>query len=193
MTITHDSRIPTVAHTTTPTIAGVKESSIVAVYGSHAGAEQAITDLQRAGFDMKRLSIVGKDFRTEEHAVGFYTAGDRMRFWGAQGAFWGSLWGMLFGSALFFIPVVGHLIVLGPMVGWIVGALEGAVVGGAAGALGGALSSIGVPDDSIVKYESELKTGKFLVIARGSGTMMEGARSVLSRSAASEVTTHQSA
>ena len=28
---------------------------------------------------MKKLSIVGKDYHTEDHVIGFYNAGDRMR------------------------------------------------------------------------------------------------------------------
>jgi hypothetical protein len=86
-------------------------------------AEEALRAFQNTGFDMKKLSIVGRDYHTEEHVIGFYNAGDRMKFWGKRGAFWGTFWGMLFGSALFLIPGVGHLMVLGPLVGWIVGAL----------------------------------------------------------------------
>jgi len=153
--------------------------SVVAIYESHVGAEEAIRALQKAGLDMKRLSIVGKNFTTEEHAVGFYTAGDRMKFWGAQGAFWGSLWGLLFGGAMFFIPAVGPLIVMGPLVGWVAGALEGAVVGGAVGVLGSALANLGIPNDQIIKYEVEVKAGKFMVLANGSADMVELARGVL--------------
>ena len=69
---------------------------------------------------MKHLSIVGKDFHTEEHALGFYTAGDRIKFWGGRGAFWGTLWGMLFGSAFFVIPVHGPIVVMGPLVSFLV-------------------------------------------------------------------------
>src|ERR1039457_6037090 len=76
-----------------------QEHSVVAIYESYIGAEAALKDLQKAGLDMKRLSIIGKDFHTEEHALGFYTSGDRMKFWGVRGAFWGSLWGILFGGA----------------------------------------------------------------------------------------------
>ena len=153
--------------------------SVVAIYDSHVGAEEAVRALQKAGLDMKRLSIVGKNFTTEEHAVGFYTSGDRMKFWGAQGAFWGSLWGLLFGGALFFIPAVGPLVVMGPLVGWIAGALEGAVVGGAVGVLGAALADLGIPKDQIIKYEVEVKAGKFMVLANGSADMVEMARGVL--------------
>src|ERR1044071_6533414 len=77
---------------------------------------------QRSGFDMQKLYIVGKDYHTEEHVVGYYNVGDRMKVWGKLGAFWGGFWGLLFGSAFFFIPGIGPLIVFGPLVGWIVGA-----------------------------------------------------------------------
>ena len=167
-----------------------QEHSAVAIYETHADAEAAVRALQQAGLDMKRLSIVGKDFHTEEQALGFYTSGDRMKFWGARGAFWGSLWGMLFGSAIFFIPAIGPIVAMGPLVGWIVGALEGAALGGAAGVLAAALTSIGIPDESVVKYELEVKAGKFLVLARGSADMIEHARVVLGTTGASQLTAH---
>ena len=91
-----------------------KNNSIVAVYPSHTAAEAAIKELQQSGFDMKKLSIVGRDYHTDEHVIGYYNAGERMKYWGKMGAFWGGIWGMLFGSAFFLIPGVGPLIVAGP-------------------------------------------------------------------------------
>ena len=64
-------------------------------------AEKSIRDLQKDGFDMKKLSIVGKDYHTEENVVGYYNAGDRMAYWGKMGALWGGFWGLLFGSRVF--------------------------------------------------------------------------------------------
>jgi uncharacterized membrane protein len=171
-------------------IPSTQEHCVVAIYDSHTGAEAALRDLQKAGMDMKRLSIIGKDFHTEEHALGFYTSGDRMKVWGVRGAFWGSLWGILFGSALFFIPVLGPLVVMGPLVGWLVGALEGAAVGGAAGVFAAALASIGIPNDSVVKYELDVKAGKFLVLARGTPQMIEHAHLILGTTGASLLATH---
>jgi uncharacterized membrane protein len=167
-----------------------QEHSTVAIYETHADAEAAVRALQQAGLDMTRLSIVGKDFHSEEQALGFYTSGDRMKFWGGRGALWGSLWGMLFGGAFFFLPAIGPIVAMGPLVGWIVGALEGAAVGGAAGVLGAALSSIGIPKDSVVRYELEVKAGKFLVLARGSAEMIERARAVLGTTGAWQLTAH---
>jgi len=34
-----------------------KNNSVVAIYKSHAEAEDAVKDLQQSGFDMKKLSI----------------------------------------------------------------------------------------------------------------------------------------
>ena len=108
------------------------KNSVVAIFESHEQAEDAIRELQKDGFDMKKLSIVGKDYHTEEHVVGYYTTGDRMLYWGKLGAFWGGFWGLLFGSAFFWVPGVGQLLVAGPLVVWIVGALEEAAVVGRA-------------------------------------------------------------
>jgi len=49
------------------------------VYNSHTEAEASIKQLEWSGFDLKKLSIVGKDYHTEEHVVGYYTASDRMK------------------------------------------------------------------------------------------------------------------
>ncbi len=45
---------------------------------SHTTAEAAIKELERSGFDMKKLSIVGLDYHTDEHVVGYCNIGDRM-------------------------------------------------------------------------------------------------------------------
>ena len=49
-----------------------KNAAVAAVYDSHTVAEEAVKEIQNAGFDMKKLSIVGKDYHTEEHLVGYY-------------------------------------------------------------------------------------------------------------------------
>ena len=151
----------------------------VAVYGTHDEAETAIKDLQKAGFDMKNLSIAGRDYHTDEHVVGYYNAGDRMKSWGKKGAFWGGIWGWLFGSAFFMVPGFGPLLLGGPIVGWFLAAMEGAIVVGGLGVFGGALASLGIPEDSVLEYETALKADKFVVIAHATQQGAEEARSIL--------------
>ena len=160
--------------------------SVVAVYDSHEQAEHAVKLLQEAGVDMKTLSIAAKDTYTDEHVVGYYNAGDRMKYWGKIGAFWGGFWGLLFGSAFFAIPGLGPILVAGPLVAWIVAALEGAVEVGAISAIGAGLISIGIPKDSVVKYDVALKTDKFLLLVHGTPEAVERAKQVI------EGTTHSS-
>src|SRR5580704_12292078 len=112
-----------------------KDATVIAIYESHHAAEEAVQELQRSGFDMKKLSIVGKDYHTEEQVVGYYNSGDRMKYWGKLGAFWGSLWGLLFGWAFFFVPGVGPVLMAGPIVASMVAALEGAVAVGGVSAI----------------------------------------------------------
>jgi hypothetical protein len=88
-------------------------NSVVAVVADHQTAEAAIKKLASTGIDMKHLSIVGKGYHTDEKVVGFYNVGDRMTFWGKRGAFWGGLWGWLFSGVFLFIPVLGHVVILG--------------------------------------------------------------------------------
>ena len=157
-----------------------EKHSAVAVYESHTQAQAALKELQRCGFDTKRLSIVGKDYHTDEQVIGYYNAGDRMKRWGKPGAFWGGMWGMLFGSAFFSIPGIGPVLVAGPLVTWMLAALESPVpVVGGIGAIGAGLSSIGVPRDSIVEYEAAIKSGSFVVVAHGSEVDVERAGKVM--------------
>ena len=155
------------------------ENSVVAVYHTHPEAEQAVKELQWGGVDMHKLSIIGKGYHTDEQVVGYYSTGDRMKYWGKTGAFWGGFWGLLFGSAFFAIPGIGPILVAGPLVAWIVAALEGAVVVGGLSALGAGLYSIGIPKDSIVKYEAALKTDQFLVIAHGTAAEVAKAKDII--------------
>ncbi len=169
----------------------MKNQSVVAVFHNHSAAERAVKGLERAGIDLKKISIVGKDYHTEEHVTGYYNNGDRMKYWGKTGAFWGGLWGLLFGSAFFFVPGLGPLAMGGPVVSWFVGALEGAVVVGGLSALGAALYGAGIPKDSVLRYETALRSDRFLVLVHGSAEETEKAREVLDGFDAVEVEAHE--
>ncbi|MYN43399.1 DUF1269 domain-containing protein [Duganella sp. FT109W] len=162
----------------------------VAVYHTHAEAEAAVKALQRAGFDMTKISIIGRDYQTEEHVVGFLNAGERARICGKYGAFWGGLVGILFGSALLFVPVVGHVIVLGPLAAAIFGGLEGAVLVGGASALVGALSALGMPPDSVLRYETAIRADKFMLVVHGDARDLSRAEQLLAHSGLASLERH---
>jgi uncharacterized membrane protein len=165
-------------------------NAVIAVYDTHPAAEDAVKELQKSGFDMKKLSVVGKDYHTDERVVGYYNAGDRMSYWGKWGAFWGGFWGLLFGAAFFWVPAIGPVLVGGPLVASIVAGLEDALVVGGLSAIGAGLYSIGIPKDSIVTYESAIKAGQYLVVAHGASAEAVQAKNILSAFRPAHVADH---
>ncbi|WP_257284788.1 DUF1269 domain-containing protein [Endozoicomonas sp. SESOKO1] len=166
-------------------------NTCVAIYKTHQAADDAVKYLQKAGFEMKKISVVGSDYHTEEHVVGYYNTGDRMKAWGKMGGFWGGLWGVLFGAAFFMIPGLGPMVVAGPLVSAIVGGLEGAVIVGGLSALGAGLASMGIPKNSIVRYEESLSAGSFLLLYNDTEENVAAAAKVLLESSDHEgVETH---
>ncbi len=97
----------------------------------------------------------------------------------------------MFGSAFFFVPGIGPLVIAGPLVGWLVGALEGAVVVGGLSAIGACLYSQGIPKNSILQYETALKNDKFLLIAHGTSEDTTQARAILQGTQPETLERHQ--
>ncbi|MFK0572660.1 general stress protein [Endozoicomonas sp.] len=139
-------------------------NTCAAIYQTHHAADDAVKRLQKAGFEITKISVIGNDYHTEEHVVGYYNTDDRMKAWGKIGAFWGGLWGILVGAAFFVIPGVGPMVIAGPLVSAIVGGLEGAAIVGGMSALGAGMASMGIPKNSIVRYEESLSAGSFLLL-----------------------------
>jgi hypothetical protein len=155
------------------------KNSTIGIFQTHTDAEDAVKGLEKAHFKLTDLSIIGRDYQTEESVIGYYNAGDRIKYWGKQGAFWGGIWGLLLASGFFWVPGVGPLLVGGPLVAAILSGLEGATVMGGLSALGAGLFSLGIPKDSIVRYETAIKAGQFVLVAHGTAQEMEKARGIL--------------
>ena len=166
---------------------------VVAVYDSHEAAEQAVAKLSAASFDIKQISIIGKDYHTQENVVGYYTTGDRMKSWGGLGAFWGGIWGLLFGAGVFLIPGIGPVLVGGPFLAALVGALESALVVGGVSALAAGLVSQGIPKESAIKYEAEIKADNFVLVVHGTAEEVERAQGILSSTNPVSMEKHEAA
>lgn len=164
--------------------------TVVAVFADHASAEAAVKKLAASGFEMKNLSVIGKGYHTDEQVTGFYNAGDRIKFWGSRGAIWGGLWGLFFGGLFLTVPVIGHVVVLGYLAAAAISAIEGAAVVGGLSALGAALYGMGIPKDSVIQYESDLKADSFLVMAHGLNAEIEKARDLFKSETPSRIDLH---
>ena len=165
-------------------------NAIVSVYSTHQDAQNAVNELQKGGFDMKKLSIIGRDYHTEQHVVGYYNTGDRVKYWGKLGALWGGVGGLLVGIAFFLLPGFGPVLVAGPLAVCLASAAEGAVVIGGLSVIGAALFNIGIPKNSILRYESALKADKFLLIAHGTLDEVQHASGIIRATAPDEIGVH---
>jgi hypothetical protein len=159
---------------------------VIAVYGSIDDAQRAVEKLVAEGIPIESISIVGEGLQSEVKLHGFVTTGDVAKQGAGMGAAFGGLMGFLLGTAFFFIPGAGPLVVLGPLVDTLVGAAEGALAGGLFGALFGRI----VERQHIPKYEQYVRAGKYLLIAQGDPALAERAHEVLAGTAATEVETH---
>ena len=88
------------------------------------------------------------------------------------------------------IPGIGPLVAFGPIVAWIAAGLESAVVVGGVSAIGAGLYSVGIPKDSVVQYETSLKTGKFMLVFNGTPDEVTHVKESLARSGASDTQLH---
>ena len=168
-----------------------KNSAVVAVFTRHQDAESAVRKLAGGGFDMTHYSIVGQGYHSEEKVVGFYNMGDRIKFWGKNGAFWGGIWSLFFGGVFLTIPVIGPVMVLGHLAAMVVAAVEGAILVGGVSALGAALFSIGIPKGSVIQYEQAVKTDGFLVVAHGSADEMARSKAILESNNPTRIDLHE--
>lgn len=120
-----------------------KSNSMRTMYPLDTLAEAAIKKQRRSGIGVKKRPIVRFNIFKDEHLFACRTTGERVKVWGKAGAFLGGLWGLLFGSALSWIPGLGPLLLTGSLVSWIVSATAGAIVVGGLGVIGAGLYSLG--------------------------------------------------
>ncbi len=163
--------------------------TIVGHFPSHAEAERVVLELQKSGFDMQKLSLIGKDYQTTQQVRGFLTWKDTAKAGAAGGSYWGSfvggIFGILAGAGVLFIPGMAPIIIAGPITGVLAGWLEGLLVGGAGGAavggLGGALGRLGIPKHEVLKYETKIQAGEFMILVTGSDEDVTQAKQMLDR------------
>ena len=168
----------------------MSEQCVVGTYEQMSNAEEAVQRLQEGGFPVEKVSILARDFQSEKKVHGYVTACDTSKAGAKTGAWFGGLFGILVGAGFLWIPGLGPLLVAGPLAAVLLGGVEGAVGGAAFGGLLGGLSGWGISKKHILKYEEQLKAGKYLVVAHGSGKELGKAQSVMRATEPCELDMH---
>ena len=81
----------------------------------------------------------------------------------------------------------------GPFLAALVGALESAVVVGGLSALTAGLVSLGIPKQSAIKYEAEIKADKFVLVVHGTAEEVERAQAILAGTSPVSIEKHEAA
>jgi uncharacterized protein YqgC (DUF456 family) len=151
----------------------------VAAYDTHLELEHDVKTLQHGGFDMTRVCIMGRDYAAAHHVVAFLHSGRRARFFGKRGPLWGTLSGILVGAALVFVPLAGHIVIVGPIASYIVNELNAPTLRRGLSPLAAALTGLGIPDDAALGYEAAIRAQEFLLIVQGDPHGIQHARALL--------------
>ncbi len=163
------------------------DQAVVATYLTHDAAEAAVRRLSEGGLPINQISIIGRHFETREDVQGFYRPEDAVLAGAGQGAWFGGFFGLMMGAMGFFVfPMVGALMVLGPLSGMIAGAIGGAGVG----AFINGLVASGVPRDQALKYQERLQAGEFLVVVHGDADETMRAHQILGGTAQTYLQAH---
>ncbi len=169
----------------------------MADYRDQDTAQRAVERLIEREFPMDSLSVLGRAAASGDDPLGVYYAGvgERVKAWGAHGALWGGLWGLLAGAAgTFVVPGVGAVLAAGPVVEAIAAGLAGATLTGGAMAGAAALSQVavalhrmGVPPERLAALHAAIEQGRYLVLLRLHAGQAERWRRELAWSGADEV------
>lgn len=146
----------------------------IRVYNTHEDALKAAEFLIEKGIDPKSISLMGKAELVDDniHLQSNELIKDAPAVLGA-GA--GAIVGLLTGMGVFAIPGFGVLYGAGA----VIGAIAGFDIGMVGGGIATILTSLGLKEDHVVKYNEHLKEGKFLLMLHGNAEQIEKAESML--------------
>jgi hypothetical protein len=137
---------------------------IIAVFENQELLVDSLAEAQRTGFDMRKISVVGKDNSEEETQGGLFSFMNRSQYWESRTNFWNRICARLLGSALIVIPGIGPVVVAGPFTETFIIAIESTLVASGKNAVGLALSHLGIDRQTSLEYEAAVQSGRFLLI-----------------------------
>lgn len=149
------------------------QPAVVAVFDDRYQAEQAVRDLEEAGFDHNEVGFVMRG--SEAVRGGMIT--DAVGAKDARGAMIGAAGGALTGGIL---GAAGSLLIpgIGPLVaaGFLGLTLGGMAAGTAVGGILGAMTGLGVSENEARYYDEQFNAGKAIIAVRANANEAEAER-----------------
>lgn len=151
------------------------ENATAAAYRTLRNVETAITELRRAGFDLRKVSIVAKDRHRNGGDGTDLCLGVQA---GSAGTSWERTLKMPSGRTIYCLQD-DLIVVSGPLSECVAAALDNPVVFGPLGTLSAAMYILGISASRALGYEEDVRNEKFLVIANGTAEEVTLARKTL--------------
>jgi hypothetical protein len=139
----------------------------------------AIRHVKVSGCIKNGLSAAWWDQASQSDVTGYYKDNYGMKYWGSLDFQWNEIFEMLSGWALFAIPYIGRVLIVGPLVDWVATALANAPIFGNLSAIGMGLHSVGISRRSIQLCEEALKSGKCILLLNGPSQEVKKAKQII--------------
>ncbi len=144
------------------------ERTLSAIFKEQSNVDQAIRRLIDRGVPEDQISVMGRNFESETRISGFISKKDvifgGLRTGAVFGSLIGSVFSLLSGVGVLFIPFVGSVVAAGPLGAVLLGAAGGAIAGSAGAGIASFLTTLGMPEDKAAIYQTRLKAGEFLLM-----------------------------
>lgn len=144
--------------------------ALVAVFDDTHSAHDVAGQLVELDFPMDHISVLHRPRGQADDFLGVSYGNERERtkIWAENGALWGALVGLAVGvSGFLFVPGVGPLLVLGPVIDTIAGtAIGSGIMAEAADVtrVTAALHRLGIPEEETTQLHQAIMDGKTVLI-----------------------------
>lgn len=154
-------------------------AGVVSVFESTGEAQAALEKLERGGFDLSKVSVIGKEEPSAVHQMGVAVAGAQARVWGQHSALWERLAETPVATALAWVPFIGYVVAVGPAACVLVGSRHPGPGAPQTSALEKMLALAGMSPGEMRTYESALRAGQVLLLVHGGATEAARARQLM--------------
>jgi hypothetical protein len=164
-------------------------NSLLAVYNAHSDAATGISELQKAGFEIARVSIAGKLNDPVSDGSGSLRPGEQKGRAQKTGVASSYPVMILAASASVDVAGIGPTLLTGPLAALILANQESTEVLEMT-VLSESLYSLGIPPCTIRRHESSLRAEKVLLLVGGTAAELMSAKNILHNSRPEEVSLH---
>lgn len=144
-----------------------KRNASVFVCRSYQTAEKAVNVLRAAGYNVHKLSVIGKDYPDVGDDVAASTLDGKKRSLVEVRSFWCRMWRLLSEDAFLNVEGIGSIIVAGSMTEPVLGTWQTPKIPEVRNPLRAGMRSVGIAKSNLTTYEEALQANCFLVIAQG--------------------------